>query len=835
AFKVGPGASFNGGSVTHTFYNSFTNNGTVTSSGFLQFLPSTPANLSFGGTAFSSTGTVRLGGTGLITLAGNAATFDTVSIANTHAAGITANTNWTITGALGIDSGSTVFAGVGLAHTIAGNLTIDGYLDGQTSTFVFNGATEISGEGHKHFHHVLVSGTVLASASLDITGDFTNNGAFDATGFDVLFEGTSSSVISGTTSPMPFDSLVIGKTSATVSLDVNLASVSALSIASGTLDCSTYSISQLAGSLTMDAGAILKLGGTNPLPVFDSYSFDPASTVEFAGTGTQTIAAQNYGGLKTSSTGARVLASVRTIGIAGNFAPGANAFTNAGSTIDFNGASAQVIPAFNFHHLTTSSSGARTLATNGTVGVAGMFSPGGNAFTVTNSSVSFNGAGAQTIPAFNYHHLATAGSGTKTLGDAVGVGGSLLLGGGIFADAGFTATVKGDLASTISHTGSGKILLSGGTTNHVLSGGGTWGNLELNDAQGALLFATNLTVNGTFQLTAGKVATDTNWVIILPTGSVARTAGHIAGMLQKTVPTGSPAVVFEIGGATSFAPVSLNFSNITAAATILARTIGTDHPDIARSALSPAKSVNRYWSLTNSSGAFGSCQATLEFVPADFDALANPTNFLVGKLTGTNWTSPAVLSRSATNLQTTSLTSLGDFQVAEAANTPPVAATDVVTRGGGTNGVKVLLSVLLANDTDVNGDVLSIVAVTNTSARGAYVMISGRYVFYTPASAIDVDDSFTYTLSDGQGGTATGTVSVNIGTTNETGRLSSIAAGSGSFYGAGNSAYTVQYINDLSGTNWLILTNLTTSAGGLRAFADPGPLPSQRFYRVVYP
>ena len=833
-FAVAAGATFGGGNLNHLFKGNFTNSGSVTSSGTFQFLPTNGVTLTLRGTVFSSSGTVIFGGTGQITIAGGAPSFASVSIENTHAAGVTPSVNWTLSGDLSINAGAIFNGGSGLTHTISGSISDNGAFNGGTSVVVLNGTTEIGGVGATTFNHLTVSGNVTNLADIAVSGNFTNNGAFDATGFNVTFNGGSPSLITGTTTPTPIDSLVIAKTSATVTLGVNVGSLSALTISSGTLDSSTFTLSQNVGALTIGAGGTLKIGGANPLPTFTTYSFDPASTVEFSGTGAQVIAAQNYGGLSSSSSGTRTLANSGTVGIAGTFTPGANTFTNTGSTLDFNGAGAQTIPTFNYNHLTSSSSGARTLAASGTIGIAGVFTTGGNSYTVTNSTVSFNGA-AQTIPAFTYHNLTTAGSGAKTLGGAITVGGALNLSAGNLADGGFTATVNGDVASTVTHTGAGKILLSGGTTNHVISGGGAWQNIELNDANGARLNATNLTVNGTLSLTAGKVATSTNKVIIASSGAVSRTAGHVAGLLQKTVATGSPVVVFEIGDPTNFAPVSLSFSNVTVSPTVSAQTVATDHPDIGRASMSPTKSVNRYWSVTNSGGTFSSYRPTLEFVAADIDAAANPTNFIVGKLTGTNWTSPSILARSATNIQTASLTNFGDFQVGEFVNTAPVAGADTITRGNGTSSVKVLVTDLLANDTDANGDTLSITSVTNTSVQGAAIELFGSYVFYTPSSAINVNDSYTYTVSDGQGGTATGTVSVNISTAAQSRQLTSVAAGVGSFYGVLNTAYTVQYVDDISSTNWLALTNITTSANGLGAFVDPGPLPPQRFYRIVYP
>src|SRR2546423_576503 len=85
------------------------------------------------------------------------------------------------------------------------------------------------------------------------------------------------------------------------------------------------------------------------------------------------------------------LANSGTIGIAGTFTRGTKTFTITGSTIYFNGSGAQTIPAFNYNNLTSSSSGTRTLANSGTIGIAGTFAPGTNTFTTTGSTIDFNG------------------------------------------------------------------------------------------------------------------------------------------------------------------------------------------------------------------------------------------------------------------------------------------------------------------------------------------------------------------------------------------------------------------------------------------------------------
>ena len=391
----------------------------------------------------------------------------------------------------------------------------------------------------------------------------------------------------------------------------------------------------------MGPGALLRIGGASTLPLFDVNDLDAASTVEYYGTGTQPIAAVNYGNLTSSSTGSRVLASGTPIGIAGAFAPGSNAYTIAGSTIDFNGDGSQTIPAFNYNNLASSLTGTRVLAPSGTIRVAGTFTPGANAYTVTNSTINFNGA-AQAIPAFTYFNLATSGSGTKTLGGDVLVNGSLSLSAAL-ADGGFTATVVGNADNDATHTGTGKILLAAGSQEHALSGSGSYHNLELNDPSGATLTETNLTVIGTLTFTSGNITTTTNKVIITASGSVARASGHVVGFLQKNVPTGAKVTnAFEIGDDNGFAPVTLVLTNVTVTGNVTASTTPGAHPDITNSVVSATRGVNRYWTMTNSSTLFSRYDALFNFVASDVDYGANPTNFIVSKRDGSVWTLPTV-------------------------------------------------------------------------------------------------------------------------------------------------------------------------------------------------
>jgi len=69
---------------------------------------------------------------------------------------------------------------------------------------------------------------------------------------------------------------------------------------------------------------------------------------------------------------------------------------------------------------------------------------------------------------------------------------------------------------------------------------------------------------------------------------------------------------------------------------------------------------------------------------------------------------------------------------------------------------------LLANDSDADGDTLTIIGVSTNSAHGGIVVLIGTNVVYTPPAGFVGVDTFTYTVSDGQGGTATATVTVTV-------------------------------------------------------------------------
>ena len=120
-----------------------------------------------------------------------------------------------------------------------------------------------------------------------------------------------------------------------------------------------------------------------------------------------------------------------------------------------------------------------------------------------------------------------------------------------------------------------------------------------------------------------------------------------------------------------------------------------------------------------------------------------------------------------------------------AVNDAPVAADDGPFATA--EDTAVTTTSVLANDTDVDGDVLSVSGADAVSVGGGSVMNNGDGTFtYTPALNFNGADSFDYTVSDGNGGSDTGTVSITVTAVND----APVAADDGPFATAEDTAVT---------------------------------------------
>jgi hypothetical protein len=172
-------------------------------------------------------------------------------------------------------------------------------------------------------------------------------------------------------------------------------------------------------------------------------------------------------------------------------------------------------------------------------------------------------------------------------------------------------------------------------------------------------------------------------------------------------------------------------------------------------------------------------------------------------------------------------------------NTPPVAGPVTIYRGL-TSGVQVTIADLLTNVSDADGDPITFVGVSATSANGGTVVTNHGWVFYTPAPGFTNTDTFTYLVTDGWSAPVAGTVTVDI--TVDTGpsrnlAITNLGIGSVAIGGQGipDTTYNIQYTTNTPPTmNWLTLGKVTADSSGAFVLVDTG-VSGLRFYRAIYP
>jgi hypothetical protein len=205
-----------------------------------------------------------------------------------------------------------------------------------------------------------------------------------------------------------------------------------------------------------------------------------------------------------------------------------------------------------------------------------------------------------------------------------------------------------------------------------------------------------------------------------------------------------------------------------------------------------------------------------------------------------------------TNIQ---LTDAGDYQVTVASaagsttsavavltvNRAPVASA---TNAGTTENQALVIDIskLLSLCSDPDGDPVTIVSAGPLSTNGGAVTLTSTNVTYLPVTNFVGADRFGFTVSDGRGGSATGSVLVSV--TPASSPAPNVVSGpnilpNGHFHvgfaGIPGYTYTVQYSANVAGP-WTTITNLTAGDHGLFDFEDPTePAPPIRFYRTTYP
>jgi hypothetical protein len=388
----------------------------------------------------------------------------------------------TVTGNVAISKASTntvtrtINLGAG-TMSVGGNVTLSG---GDTNTTTSRvSSIQISTGSLTITGNLTFSANAAAQSLITFSGAGTMNigGSFTATNsFGTLTPGTASTVNFngagaqavpiGVSSITYYNLSFAGAGTKTISANISATNVTgSINVNGGTLANGGFAIvGNAARTFAVANGATFSLTGTSTMPtVFGTRTFGATSTVNYAG-GVQSVTALTYGHLTFSATGNKTAAAALTVAgnltltagtfiagsythnIAGNWS-GTGAFTNTGSTINFNGTAAQTIGGTaTFNLVTINNAVGVTLnvaisATTTTVASGSILDKGAYAITgaLTNngtvkSSVATLASGTVThntgstidytaavaVPAgTTYKNINLTGAGTYTLGGAI--------------------------------------------------------------------------------------------------------------------------------------------------------------------------------------------------------------------------------------------------------------------------------------------------------------------------------------------------------------------------------------------------------------------------------
>lgn len=623
----------------------------------------------------------------------------------------------------------------------------------------------------------------------------------------------------------------------------------------------------------------LKLFGAAPMIAAAAYDFS-GGTVEYAGAAQALLVKDSgttgpqadpliYNNLTLSGTGNKTTSL--------NIAVSGTLNVSSGTTLDFNNKVITLASAPTLNgtlSMPVARTGANTFTGSQLVQTAGVLTYGGT-LNIANSGSAV--VLAENIPLFSSVGGYSGGFGSITMTPTPA---GLAAGSAALATTGnITITCDGTLAATAASSAnicSGDSYSLGGSAT---AGGGGYVYSWVSSPTGFVSSSANPTVSPTATTTYNLTVTDANGctagssvtVTVNPVPSITLGAspsvisGSTNVALPYTVTTAGPiqySIVYDsaahMAGFTDVTLASLPASPITLEVPSAA-TAGTYNGTISVQAatgcsspgtsftvtVTPASVAVSVLSSSNPSGFNDTVMFSTTVSPA------SATGTIQFQTNGVNFGAPVALVSGSANSSSvgslprgnhliTALYSGGGIYPAGTnsitqvvTNHAPVVNGYSYTRNG-LKTWKIAVTNILSNVSDADGDTLSLDNV-GTSTNGITLLVSGGYVMYYNTNI--VDDQFTYTVTDGFGGTNTAAITLTAGSSNGLGgqvNVFTITGGSAnlSFVGIPGYRYNVQVSTNLA--DWSTVWSTNAPAGGAFDFTDSAAPQPTAYYRLMW-
>ena len=446
--------------------------------------------------------------------------------------------------------------------------------------------------------------------------------------------------------------------------------------------------------------------------------------------------------------------------------------------------------------------------------------------------------------------LVKTGAGTMTLTGASTYTGSTIISNG-------TLSIKGggsiagsptiilnsnallDVSASSFALGANQTLKGNGLVNGVITNNGI---ISPGASIGTLTFSNSPALNGTLAMEINVTNGQTSDLLLLTSGALNYGGALIVTNLGPILQVGD---TFTLFSATSYTG---GFTNIVLPPLAGALVWNTNNLLVNGSiSVGKAPTVLNLVSSSNPSGYLDTLAFTAAVTPTNATGVvifyngATPisTNSLTlgiatsGSLNslprGTNSVT-ATYSGDAT--YSTSTSSLSQIVT----NHPPVASAVNYYRVAGINTLRIKVADLLTNVTDADGDIFTLTA-AGVSTNGITLLNSSGFLLYQNTN--NVNDLFTYTVDDANGGITTGNVKVVVQPFVSGQNASVTVSGSTatvSFNGIPGYSYGVQRSTNLTVWTTLVTTNAPSNGAfnWTDDFNDLGVVPGSAYYRLQW-